>query len=55
MKTKIILVGIIVALCGVILQREITHAEYKKHIEYEIQDIEADYYNDGFNACMEQF
>lgn len=49
MKTKIILVGIIIALCGVIIQREITHAEY------EIQDIQADYYNDGFNACLEQF
>jgi hypothetical protein len=55
MKTKIVLVGIILALCGVILQREITHAEYKTQIEYEIQDIQADYYNDGFIACLEQF
>lgn len=55
MKTKIILVGIIIALCGVIIHREYTYKEYKIQIEYEIQDIEADYYNDGFNACLEQF
>ena len=55
MKTKIVLVGIILVLCGFIIHREITHAEYKTQIEYEIQDIQADYNNDGFNACLEQF
>lgn len=55
MKTKIILVGIIIALCGFIIHREYTYKEYKTQIEYEIQDIQADYYNDGFNACLEQF
>lgn len=26
-----------------------------EQLEYEIDDIKADYYNDGFNACLEQF
>lgn len=53
---------IICGILAVLFAREYTHAqrehEAKQQIaqlEYEIDDIKADYYNDGFNACQEQF
>lgn len=52
----------IIALIGVLFIREIKHAQRTEYLhrqiaslEYEIDDIKADYYNDGFNACLEQF
>lgn len=33
----------------------IKQANRIEQLEYEIDDIKADYYNDGFNACLEQF
>lgn len=49
----------IIALVGIIFWRETIHTiranNYRTQIEYEIEDIKADFYNDGFNACMEQF
>lgn len=59
MKQNTKLTLIIIALVGVIFWRETIHTirtnNYKTQIEYEIDDIKADYYNDGFNACLEQF
>ena len=59
-NTKLYLV--IVALVGVIFWRECIHAQRQynatkrfEQLEYEIDDIKADYYNDGFNACLSQF
>lgn len=53
---------IIAGLVALIFIRECKHAQrqanfYKQmaSLEYEIDDIKADYYNDGFNACLEQF
>lgn len=53
---------IIASLVAVIFIREIKHAQrthyfltQQQQLEYEIDDIKADYYNDGFNACLEQF
>lgn len=53
---------IIASLIAVIFWRECIHASRTEHLyrqyadlEYEIDDIKADYYNDGFNACLEQF
>lgn len=60
-KTKKMIMWIII-LCGIILLRECKHAErdynYRKRIielEYEINDIKADAYNDGFEECLKQF
>ena len=59
MKQNTKLTLIIIALIGVIFWRETIHTirinNYKTQIEYEIDDIKADTYNDGFNACLEQF
>lgn len=62
MKQTTKLYLIIVGLCALLVMREIKHAQRVYNatqrlidIEYEIDDIKADYYNDGFNACMEQF
>lgn len=53
---------IIAGLTAVILWRECIHAQrqanfytQRANLEYEIDDIKADAYNDGFNACLEQF
>ena len=53
---------IIAGLIAVIFIRECKHAQRQEYyhkqmanLEYEIDDIKADYYNDGFNACLEQF
>lgn len=53
---------IIAGLIAVIFVRECKHAQrthyfitQQQQLEYEIDDIKADYYNDGFNACLEQF
>lgn len=50
-KAILIIAGL-VALLGV---REYQHKQKLIDTEYEIEDIKADYYNDGFNACLEQF
>lgn len=59
MKQNTKLTLIIIALIGVIFWRETIHTirinNYKTQLEYEIEDIKADAYNDGFNACLEQF
>lgn len=62
MKQTTKLYLIIACLIAVIFVREIKHAQrqYNAHkqyeqLEYEIDDIKADFYNDGFNACLEQF
>ena len=53
---------IIFGLIALLIMREITHTHreynYQRRlvdIEYEIDDIKADFFNDGFNACLEQF
>jgi hypothetical protein len=53
---------IIAGLVALIFIRECKHAQRQEYfykqmasLEYEIDDIKADYYNDGFNACLEQF
>ena len=58
--TKLYLV--ILGLIAVIFWRECIHASRTEYLhreyaqlEYEIDDIKADYYNDGYNACLEQF
>lgn len=60
-KTKKTIMWIIL-LITIIFIRECKHAEreynYRERItqlEYEIDDLKADAYNDGFNACLEQF
>lgn len=60
-KTKKTIMWII-ALIAILFLRECKHAEraynYQQRIiqlEYEIDDLKADAYNDGFNKCMEQF
>lgn len=62
MKEKTKLYFIIIGLIAVLFVRECKHAQrmesMKQHniqLEYEIDDIKADYFNDGFNACLEQF
>lgn len=62
MKKTTKLYLIIAGLCALLVVREIKHAQRQYNatqrfidLEYEIDDIKADYYNDGFNACMEQF
>lgn len=53
---------IIAGLVALLFLRECKHAQRTEYLhrqyanlEYEIDDIKADYYNDGFNACLEQF
>lgn len=55
-------VAIIIFLILALVWREILHAKRQyyaiqriEQLEYEIDDIRADSYNDGFNACLEQF
>lgn len=53
--TKKILILIILGLVALLGVREYQHAERVASLEYEIEDIKADYYNDGFSACLKQF
>lgn len=60
-KTKKTIIWII-ALIAILFLRECKHAEREYNmrqriieLEYEVEDMKADAYNDGFNACMEQF
>lgn len=53
---------IITGLVALLVLRECKHAQRQYNatqrfinLEYEIDDIKADYYNDGFQACLEQF
>lgn len=62
MKKTTKLYFIIAGLCALLVFREAKHAQRAYNhtmrladIEYEIEDIKADAYNDGFNACLEQF
>ena len=62
MKQTTKLYLIIAGLCALLVLREIKHTQRAYNatqrfidLEYEIDDIKADYFNDGFNACMEQF
>ena len=59
-KTTIILICAVMFGCvfGYIFGRQDGYMKQENRIErleYEIDDIKADYYNDGFNACLEQF
>lgn len=53
--TKKILILTILGLVALLGVREYQHAERVVSLEYEIEDIKADYYDDGFNACLKQF
>lgn len=62
MKQNTKLYFIIIGLIAVLFVRECKHAQRAEYLhkqyaslEYEIDDIKADYFNDGFNACLEQF
>ncbi len=59
-KTNIIIIVAVLVgyVFGYIFGRQdeyMKQAERIESLEYEIDDIKADYYNDGFNACLEQF
>ena len=59
-KTTIVLICAVLVgyVFGYIFGRQdgyMKQANRIEQLEYEIDDIKADAYNDGFNACLEQF